>query len=79
PELERKAHKLCAGLQENTEKLGIAARFTRVGSMFSMFFTDREIVDFQSVKTSDTEFFGRYFNALLDEGVFIAPSQFEAG
>ncbi len=78
-DLESKSEKLCNGLKENTEKLGIPARFTRVGSMFSMFFTDREIVDSQSVKTCDTAFFQRYFNALLEEGVYIAPSQFEAG
>ena len=77
--LEKKSDRLCRGLKENTEKLGIPARFTRVGSMFSMFFTNQEIVDFDSVKTCDTEFFKRYFNAMLEEGIYIAPSQFEAG
>ena len=47
--------------------------------MFSMFFTNVSIENFQSVKTSDTEFFKRYFNGLLEEGIYIAPSQFEAG
>jgi len=47
--------------------------------MFSMFFTSAEVVDFHSVKTCDTEFFKRYFNAMLEEGIYIAPSQFEAG
>ncbi len=47
--------------------------------MFSMFFTDQEIIDFESVKSSDTDFFQKYFTALLEEGVYIAPSQFEAG
>jgi glutamate-1-semialdehyde 2,1-aminomutase len=47
--------------------------------MFSMFFTDQEIVSFDSVKTSDTGLFKRYFNAMLEEGIYIAPSQFEAG
>lgn len=78
-DLERKAGKLCNGFKENTEKLGIKAQFNRVGSMFSMFFTDKEVVDFASAVTSDTEFFKRYFNAMLEEGVYIAPSQFEAG
>jgi len=50
-----------------------------VGSMFSMFFTDQEIVDFETVKSCDTDFFKRYFNGLLVGGVYIAPSQFEAG
>jgi glutamate-1-semialdehyde 2,1-aminomutase len=47
--------------------------------MFSMFFSDRKIIDFESVKSSDTNFFQVYFNALLEQGVYIAPSQFEAG
>ncbi len=77
--LERKAEKLCQGLKQNVEALGIKAQFTRVGSMFSMFFTDQEIVDFETVKSCDTDFFKRYFNGLLEGGVYIAPSQFEAG
>ncbi len=78
-DLERKSDKLCQGLKDNVESLGITAQFTRVGSMFSMFFTKHEIVDFESVKTCDTEFFSRYFTALLEKGVYIAPSQYEAG
>jgi len=78
-ELERKAEKLCAGYESNVKKLGIKAQFTRVGSMFSMFFTDQNIIDFESVKSSDTNFFRSYFTSLLEEGVYIAPSQFEAG
>jgi glutamate-1-semialdehyde 2,1-aminomutase len=78
-ELERKSEKLCSGYKANVEKLGIKARFTRVGSMFSMFFTDQDITDFESVKSSDTGFFQKYFTALLEEGVYLAPSQFEAG
>jgi len=78
-DLERKSAQLCQGFQENVGKLDIATQFNRVGSMFSMFFTSAEVVDFQSVKTCDTEFFKRYFNAMLEEGIYIAPSQFEAG
>ena len=78
-ELERKSEKLCAGYKSNIKKIGITARFTRVGSMFSMFFTDQDIVDFESAKSSDVKFFRSYFTALLEEGVYIAPSQFEAG
>ena len=77
--LEEKSVKLCQGLQQNVEKLGIDAQFKRVGSMFSMFFTNKEIVDFETVKSCDIEFFKRYFNGLLKEGIYVAPSQFEAG
>ena len=78
-DLDAKSEKLCSGFRKNAVQAGIKAGFTRVGSMFSMFFTDQDIVDFQSIKTSDTEFFQRYFNAMLEEGIYIAPSQFEAG
>ncbi len=77
--LEEKSKKLCDGFEKNTQELGISAQFTRVGSMFSMFFTDQQITNFESVKTCDTNFFKSYFNAMLEEGIYIAPSQFEAG
>jgi len=77
--LEEKSKKLCDGFEKNTQELGVSAQFTRVGSMFSMFFTDQQITNFESVKTCDTNFFKSYFNALLEEGIYIAPSQFEAG
>jgi glutamate-1-semialdehyde 2,1-aminomutase len=78
-DLEKKSERMCNGFKENVKKLGVTATFTRVGSIFSMFFTDQEIISFDSVKTSDTELFKRYFNAMLEEGIYIAPSQFEAG
>lgn len=78
-DLEKKSARLCQGLKENVEALAIPAQFTRVGSMFSMFFTDLDIIDYDSVKTSDTELFKRYFHAMLEEGIYLAPSQFEAG
>ena len=77
--LEEKSKKLCDGFQKNIQELGISAQFTRVGSMFSMFFTDQPVTNFESVKTCDTKFFQSYFNGLLEEGIYIAPSQFEAG
>jgi len=77
--LEEKSKKLCDGFQKNAQELGISAQFTRVGSMFSMFFTDQPVTNFESVKTCDTKFFKNYFNGLLEEGIYIAPSQFEAG
>ena len=78
-DLEKKSERLCHGFKDNVKQAGVTATFTRVGSMFSMFFTDQEIVSFESVKTSDTHLFKRYFNAMLEEGIYIAPSQFEAG
>ena len=55
-------------------------RFTinQVGSMFTLFFTDKDVTDYDSAKTSDTALFGRYFNAMLRRGIYLAPSQYEA-
>jgi glutamate-1-semialdehyde 2,1-aminomutase len=78
-ELDRKSEKLCQGLKANVGKLGIKAEFSRVGSMFSMFFAETEIKDYRSAKTCDTNMFKKYFNGLLEQGIYIAPSQFEAG
>ncbi|MFQ5481200.1 MAG: glutamate-1-semialdehyde 2,1-aminomutase [Nitrospinaceae bacterium] len=78
-QLEQKSARLCQGFRDNAEKLGIPACFTRTGSMFSIFFTDAQVVDYASVTTCDTGFFKRYFNAMLNQGIYIAPSQFEAG
>ncbi|MBI2149612.1 MAG: glutamate-1-semialdehyde 2,1-aminomutase [Acidobacteria bacterium] len=58
--------------------LGAAGRVNRAGSMFTLFFTDREVTDFESAKTSDTGRFKRFFQAMLDQGIYLPPSQFEA-
>lgn len=50
----------------------------RVGSMFTIFFTDKEVIDYHTAKTADTVMFGKYFNAMLRRGIYLAPSQFEA-
>jgi glutamate-1-semialdehyde 2,1-aminomutase len=49
-----------------------------VGSMYSLFFTDKPVTDFDSAKTSDTVLFGRYFQEMLKRGIYLAPSQFES-
>ena len=51
----------------------------RVGAMFTLFFTDQPVTDYESAKKSDTQRFARYFHHMLDGGVYLAPSQFEAG
>ena len=50
----------------------------RVGSMFTFFFTDGPVTDYESAKRSDTARFGRFFRAMLERGIYLAPSQFEA-
>jgi glutamate-1-semialdehyde 2,1-aminomutase len=69
--LERRAGRLCA-----SAPAGVTVN--RVGSMFTFFFTDQPVTDWESAKRSDTARFGRFFRAMLDRGVYLAPSQFEA-
>ena len=78
-QLESRASQLADGLQDATNRNGIAAFHSRVGSMLMLFFTDAEVGDAQGARTSDTERYSRYFGELLERGVYVAPSQFEAG
>jgi len=78
--LEALSKELCDGLKGLAAKAGVKAVFNRVGSMFSMFLTDApEVFDYDSAKTCDTAKFGRFFAEMLKNGVYLAPSQFEAG
>ena len=77
--LEKKAAYLCGEAEKIARATGTPATFTRVGSMFCTFFTPGPVIDYASAKESDTEAFRRYFWALLEGGIYIAPSQFEAG
>jgi len=76
--LEALSASLAEGLAESARKAGVATSHTRVGSMMTMFFTDRPIHTYDNVKTSDTKRYARYFHAMLRRGVYFAPSQFEA-
>ena len=78
PELDKKGKMLEEGLKEIAEKHGIPSTVNRVGSMLTAFFTDKEVVDFETAKTSDVEKFGKFFRLMLERGVYLAPSQFEA-
>ena len=71
--------RLDEGIKSAADRHGVPIFQTRVGSMQGLFFTETTVVDYDTAKTSDTERFGRYFHAMLGEGVYLAPSQFEAG
>jgi glutamate-1-semialdehyde 2,1-aminomutase len=77
--LEATARQLCDGVQDAASRAGVPVYSTRVGSMFCTFFTDQPVTDYASASTSDTARFRRYFHTLLDGGIYVAPSQFEAG
>jgi glutamate-1-semialdehyde 2,1-aminomutase len=78
-QLERAGARLCAGLTEAAREVGIATVTNRVGSMWTTFFTNDPVTNWTSANKSDRDFYGKFFHAMLREGVYLAPSQFEAG
>ena len=76
--LEEKSAYLENGILKALKEKGLNYTINRVGSMFTLFFTDAEVVDFDTAKTSDTTKFTKYFNSMLENGVYLPPSQFEA-
>ncbi len=76
--LTEKTRTLATGLMKIAEEKGMALSVNGVGAMFSAFFTSAEVKDYASALTSDTELFARYFQGMLEKGVYLAPSQFEA-
>ena len=77
--LEGKMHLLEEGLRDAAKRAGARTKFYRAGTMFCTYFTDTDVVDYETAKTSDTEKFSRFFRGMLDRGINLAPSQFEAG
>jgi glutamate-1-semialdehyde 2,1-aminomutase len=69
---------LVEGLREILKKLDINAQINSVGSMFTLFFTNREVVDYESALTSNTIMYAGFFKNLLSAGIMFPPSQFEA-
>lgn len=77
-ELERKANVLIDGFMTASQKYGIKIKINKLGSLFTVFFTDCEVIDYKTAQTSDTNMFAKYFKEMLKQGIYIAPSQFEA-
>lgn len=79
-DLERKAGMLEEGLKNNLKELDFPAVVNRVGSMFTLFFTkENQVTSFADVMKCDTRVFSDYFKYSLESGIYLAPSQFEAG
>jgi glutamate-1-semialdehyde 2,1-aminomutase len=76
--LENSSRQLCDGLARAAQDAGITTVTNRVGSMWTSFFTNDRVVDWNTANKSNREMFGRFFHAMLDAGVYLAPSQFEA-
>ncbi|WP_455378016.1 glutamate-1-semialdehyde 2,1-aminomutase [Petrachloros mirabilis] len=76
--LDEQAGTLARGIGDAAKKSGIPLTQTRVGSMLTSFFTPEPVVDWNSAKRSDTKRYGQFFHKMLEQGVYFAPSQFEA-
>jgi len=77
-DLQKKAGKLSKGILDVANQAGIPVRLNSVGSMSTLFFTETEVTDYGSAKTSDTDRYARYFREMRTRGIYLAPSQFEA-
>ena len=77
-ELEEKGEKLYGGIEQILKEYKKPYHVNHVSSLGSLFFTENEVVDYTSAKTSDTKAFADYFLAMLKSGIHLAPSQFEA-
>jgi glutamate-1-semialdehyde 2,1-aminomutase len=77
--LERAGERLTRGLAEAAREVGVSTVTNRVGSMWTTFFTDKPVTDWATASESDRALYGKFFHAMLNEGVYLAPSQFEAG
>jgi glutamate-1-semialdehyde 2,1-aminomutase len=76
--LEKTSQKLCDGIAAEARARGVPLTVNRVGSMWTAFFSSEPVFDAASARKSDTARFGRFFHALLDRGVYLPPSQYEA-
>lgn len=76
--LDEKAGHLATGLEQAAENAGIDVIGARIGSMLGLFFNEKSVLNFDDAKASDLEMFSAFYNGMLQKGVYIAPSQFEA-
>jgi glutamate-1-semialdehyde 2,1-aminomutase len=76
--LDRLAEALCAGLAGAFDQAGVPARVQRAGNLFSVFMTGEEVGDYEAARRQDTAAYARFFHAMLERGVYLPPSAFEA-
>ena len=77
-ELERKTKQLTEGIKQAAEETGISLQINQIASMFSLFFNDRPVTDYESVLKSNSDMFIKYFYGMLKRGIYLAPSAYEA-
>jgi glutamate-1-semialdehyde 2,1-aminomutase len=78
-EMESRGVQLDAGIESAAKKAGVPIRQTRVGTMRTTFFSETPPLDWNTVKAADKAQFGKFFQKMLAQAVYLAPSQFEAG
>ena len=77
-QLDQSGVKLAQGFRVSMEKLGLKYTINQIGSMYTLFFTERPVRDFTSAKSSNLSFYGKYFHAMLNRGIYLGASQFES-
>lgn len=77
--LAAKTNVLCAGIGAAAQAAGVAIQSHQLGSMFGLFFNEKPVTDYASAATSDQDAFKVWFHSMLEQGVYLAPSQYEAG
>jgi glutamate-1-semialdehyde 2,1-aminomutase len=76
--LEERSNALASGWADAAKRAGVSVFGTRIASLMTLFFTNRAVTDYASAKISDTKAYAKFFTAMLEEGIYLAPSQFEA-
>lgn len=77
-QLNEIASKIVSGIKQIMANLGLNYTINQIGSMFTLFFTEEPVYNFETAKTANLLLFGKYFRAMLDKGIYLAPSQFES-
>jgi glutamate-1-semialdehyde 2,1-aminomutase len=76
--LEEMTSHLTQGLSKEAREAGVPVFLSRAGSMFTVFFTGQKVMDYETARSSDLKLYASYFHHMLNEGIYLPPSQFEA-
>jgi glutamate-1-semialdehyde 2,1-aminomutase len=76
--LEDRTRRLCQGIESQARARGLRLRVNYISSIFSIFFTEKEVIDYKSARAQDAVSFKKFFHSLLREGIYLSPSGFEA-
>ena len=77
-QVEQTTRQITTGTTKILSRQGLKYTINQIGSMYSLFFTDQKVTNFETAKSTDTQLFGAYFRGMLSRGIYLAPSQFES-